>query len=154
MKEKGFSVKPSWFSDKVDWQKFTSPSHASMEDNVDIIRGIYDFFNLDLTKHNSYPTEEVEDLLAVGAEEEEGVNVGEEEAGVQALDEEPADQGGHMDQEGGEMPAGGEVEEELAGGEEEEVLKKAKVQKRAFSSGKEQRTKSKRVRKVPNKLLD
>ena len=125
-----------------------------MEDNVDIIRGIYDFFNLDLTKHNSYPTEEVEDLLAVGAEEEEGVNVGEEEAGVQALDEEPADQGGHMDQEGGEMPAGGEVEEELAGGEEEEVLKKAKVQKRAFSSGKEQRTKSKRVRKVPNKLLD
>ena len=33
--------KPLWFSSKVDWRKFSSPSHASMVENVDLIKGIF-----------------------------------------------------------------------------------------------------------------
>ena len=64
--------KPLWFSSKVDWRKFSSPSHASMVENVDLIKGIFDHFNLDIKTHNIYPpqpvaVEEVEVPLEVQA---------------------------------------------------------------------------------------
>ena len=40
LKKKGVLVKPPWFSDKVDWRKFTAPSKATYDDNLDIIKGI------------------------------------------------------------------------------------------------------------------
>ena len=57
--------KPLWFSSKVDWRKFSSPSYASMVENVDLIKGIFDHFNLDIKTHNIYPS------LPVAAEEVE-----------------------------------------------------------------------------------
>ena len=32
--------KGPWFADKVDWRKFTAPSKATYDDNLDIIKGI------------------------------------------------------------------------------------------------------------------
>ena len=51
--------KPLWFSSKVDWRKFSSPSHASMVENVDLIKGIFDHFNLDIKTPNIYPPQPV-----------------------------------------------------------------------------------------------
>ena len=47
LKKKGVLVKPPWFSDKVDWKKFTSASQATADDNLDLVRGIFSFYNLE-----------------------------------------------------------------------------------------------------------
>ena len=54
-KKKGVLVKPPWFSDKVDWRKFIAPSKATFDDNLDIIKGIFNFYNLDMKVHNDHP---------------------------------------------------------------------------------------------------
>ena len=69
MKKKGVLVKPPWFSDKVDWKKFTSASHATADDNLDLVRGIFSFYNLDMKVHNNYPV--VEEQLAAGEDNEQ-----------------------------------------------------------------------------------
>ena len=46
--------KPLWFSSKVDYRKFKCASYASMEDNVDLIKGIFDYFHLDWKTHNKF----------------------------------------------------------------------------------------------------
>ena len=46
--------KPLWFSSKVDYRKFKCASYASMDDNVDLIKGIFDYFHLDWKTHNKF----------------------------------------------------------------------------------------------------
>ena len=55
LKKKGVLIKPPWFSDKVDWRKFIAPSKATYDDNLDIIKGIFNFYNLDMKVHNDHP---------------------------------------------------------------------------------------------------
>ena len=69
LKKKGVLVKPPWFSDKVDWKKFTSASQATADDNLDLVRGIFSFYNLDMKVHNNYPV--VEEQLAAGEDNEQ-----------------------------------------------------------------------------------
>ena len=56
-------------ADKVDWRKFTSASHATADDNLDLVRGIFSFYNLDMKVHNNYPV--VEEQLAAGEDNEQ-----------------------------------------------------------------------------------
>lgn len=208
LKKKGVLVKPPWFSDKVDWRKFIAPSKAAFDDNVDIIKGIFSFYNLDIKVHNDHPVageieeeddeeEGEEEEIAEGAalaplleeqlvrgvieqenveeEEEEGTDLDEEstEAEDLAPDEEEVlelnlsisddDLGGETSlvpvevaqQDGDlELPdpeARVNVEQERAVNKSN-CVGQAKKQKRALSLRK--RTPSKRVRKVPPKLLD
>ena len=39
---------------KVDYRKFKCASDASMDDNVNLIKGIFDFFHLDWKTHNKF----------------------------------------------------------------------------------------------------
>ena len=39
---------------KVDYRKFKCASDASMDDNVDLIKGIFDYFHLDWKTHNKF----------------------------------------------------------------------------------------------------
>ena len=55
LKKKGVLIKPPWFSDEVDWRKFIAPSKATYDDNLDIIKGIFNFYNLDMKVHNDHP---------------------------------------------------------------------------------------------------
>ena len=53
--------KPAWFSSKVDWKNFQSASHSTMVENVDLIKGIFSYFNLDMKTHCKYPPQPAED---------------------------------------------------------------------------------------------
>ena len=55
------SKKPVWFSNKVNWKKFHSPSHSTMVENVDLIKGIFAHFNLDMRTHCRFPPPPAED---------------------------------------------------------------------------------------------
>ena len=39
----------------MDWRKFIAPSKATFDDNLDIIKGIFNFYNLDMKVHNDHP---------------------------------------------------------------------------------------------------
>ena len=39
---------------KVDYRKFKCASDASMDDNVNLIKGIFDYFHLDWKTHNKF----------------------------------------------------------------------------------------------------
>ena len=69
-------IPPPWFTNKVGYLNWNNPSYSTMDDNLDIIKGIFEYFNLDINTHcKNLPTQEEEE------EEEEYVR---EEA---ALDE-------------------------------------------------------------------
>ena len=68
MKKKGVLEKPPWFTDNIDWRKFTSPSQATACDNLDVVRGIFSYYNLDMKRHNVYPV--VDEQLAGGEDGE------------------------------------------------------------------------------------
>ena len=55
------SRKPAVFSNKVNWKKFHSPSHSTMVENVDLIKGIFAHFNLDIRTHCKFPPPPAED---------------------------------------------------------------------------------------------
>ena len=67
------SKKPVWFSNKVNWKKLHSPLTQQME-NVDLIKGIFAHFNLDMRYHCRFPPppaednveEQLEEIRAVG----------------------------------------------------------------------------------------
>ena len=106
LKKKGVLVRPPWFSEKVDWRKFTAPTQATYDDNLDIIKGIFHFYNLDMKTHNDHPVAgepdengDEDDQLgepvgvavepAGGVEEEEIMaDLAPEEEGVEEEDEE------------------------------------------------------------------
>ena len=68
MAKKGKSQRPPWFTNKLCWVDFTSPSYASLEDNVDVIRGIFDFYNLNVKTHCKFP------VMPAEVQEEEQVD--------------------------------------------------------------------------------
>ena len=55
------SKKPAWFTSKVNWKKFQSPSHSTMVENVDLIKGIFEHFNLDVKTHCKFPPPPADD---------------------------------------------------------------------------------------------
>ena len=55
------SKKPAWFTSKVNWKKFQSPSHSTMVENVDLIKGIFEHFNLDVKTHCKFPPTPADD---------------------------------------------------------------------------------------------
>ena len=73
MTTKGKSERPPWFSSKVNWKEYTAPGYASMEDNVDVIRGVFDFFDLSIKTHCKYPVVEVDEQVdgELGDDEEQ-----------------------------------------------------------------------------------
>jgi hypothetical protein len=82
------TAKPPWFNTKVNWNKYVTPCHASMEDNLAIIKGIFLYFNLDLKVHCMHPPE-VEEEIELELELE--VPEVREEPGEPPLHEEPAE---------------------------------------------------------------
>ena len=44
----------------MNYQKFVAPCHSSMVENVDLIRGIFSHFNLDMKTHNRFPVPEAQ----------------------------------------------------------------------------------------------
>ena len=67
------SPKPAWF--RGSWLTYTNPATASIEANTDVIKGIFQHYNLDPKFHNLKPVhEEIEEgEVAGGAEMEEEV---------------------------------------------------------------------------------
>ena len=63
-------TKPAWFTTKVNWNKFQSPSHSTMVENVDIIKGIFSHFNLDVKTHCLFPPPPAEDPEELQPEEQ------------------------------------------------------------------------------------
>ena len=53
--KKGKSEKPAWF--RGSWATYYSPSYASQEENVEVIRGIFEFHGLDMKTHCLFPLE-------------------------------------------------------------------------------------------------
>ena len=47
--------KPLWFSSKVDYRQFKCASYSPMDNNIDLIKGIFDYYHLDMKTHNKYP---------------------------------------------------------------------------------------------------
>lgn len=72
------AMKPAWFSSKVDWKNFKSASHSTMVENVDLIKGIFSHFNLNMRTHCKYPSppaedhEELQELPAEASAEQVG----------------------------------------------------------------------------------
>ena len=75
-----------------------------LEDNMEIIRSIFAFYNLDMAVHNSYPVENPEEQQLDGDEEAAGADIADDtrlqagevegdevRAEAQALGEEPAE---------------------------------------------------------------
>ena len=75
-----------------------------LEDNMEIIRSIFAFYNLDMAVHNSYPVENPEEQQVNGDEEAAGADIADDtrlqagevegdevRAEAQALGEEPAE---------------------------------------------------------------
>ena len=74
------SARPPWFSKHVG-KNYGSPSYASMEDNTDVIKGIFTFFGKDIKTHclgqQQEEEQEQEEELELGQEEE--LEVGQEQ---------------------------------------------------------------------------
>ena len=85
------SPKPAWFNGT--WLTYTNPATANIEDNTDVILGIFGYFNLDPKVHNLKPVhhEEFEE-----GEIGDGVEVDEREDGREVgemrLDQQGPDQ--------------------------------------------------------------
>ena len=45
-------AKPAWFNNDAGWTKYTQPSSATLEENTDLILGIFRFHGLDPKTHN------------------------------------------------------------------------------------------------------
>ena len=54
-------AKPAWFNNDAGWSKYTQPSSATLEENTDLILGIFRFHGLDPKTHNLRPSEEESD---------------------------------------------------------------------------------------------
>ena len=78
---------PAWFTKRVGYKNYKNPSHASMEDNIDIIKGIFEYHGKDIKTHclRALQVEEEdiqEDNEELEARENNGLNTsfgGEEE---------------------------------------------------------------------------
>ena len=79
---------PVWFTKRVGYKNYKNPSHASMEDNIDIIKGIFEYHGKDIKTHclRAPQVEEEEELEEdneeLGDRENNGLNTsfgGEEE---------------------------------------------------------------------------
>ena len=56
-------TKPAWFNNDAGWTKYTHPSGATLEENTDLILGIFRFHGLDPKTHNLRPLEKASDEL-------------------------------------------------------------------------------------------
>ena len=70
---------PVWFTKRVGYKNYKNPSHASIEDNMDIIKGIFEYYGKDIKTHClRVPEVEGEGLEEVESfEDEEELEVGE-----------------------------------------------------------------------------
>ena len=63
--------KPDWFNADAGWNTYIQPAMASLEENTDVIVGIFKHYGLDPKKHNIFPVEEeTEQNAATEAAEE------------------------------------------------------------------------------------
>ena len=93
--------KPAWFSSKVDWKNFQSASHSTMVENVDLIKGIFSYFNLDMKTHCKYPPQPAEDPVEPQQEQPQA------EADLENHEAAPVPVGGVMEE--NHQPGVGEV---------------------------------------------
>ena len=69
-------IPPPWFTDKVGYLNWKNPSYSNIGDNLDIIKGIFEYFNLDINTHcKNLPIEQ--------HEEEEGYAIDNPEDGFE-----------------------------------------------------------------------
>ena len=74
-------AKPAWFNNDAGWSKYTQPSSATLEENTDLILGIFRFHGLDPKTHNLRPLEEESDEVDGDLDEaEDEVDEGHENA--------------------------------------------------------------------------
>ena len=76
--------RPMWFNKDANWSKYTQPSSATLEENTDIIKGIFQFHGLYPRIHNLRPInedEEEEEMEEVEDENMDQVNCDEEDGG-------------------------------------------------------------------------
>ena len=170
LKKKGVLVRPPWFSEKVDWRKFTAPTQATYDDNLDIIKGIFHFYNLDMKTHNDHPVAGEpdkngdEDDFAPQEHDGEGEEL---ELNLSDSIEDEEDDGGSSGKESDVSEDDGNGEGGRDGEEEgredylpdpeapltdQQMNSVARHQKRVVSSFEPAR-KSKRTRRIPRKFL-
>ena len=73
--------RPMWFNKDANWSKYTQPSSATLEENTDVIKGIFQFHGLDPRIHNLRPINEDEEKEEVEDENMDQVNCDEEDGG-------------------------------------------------------------------------
>ena len=74
-------AKPAWFNNDAGWSKYTQPSSATLEENTDLILGIFRFHDFDPKTHNLRPLEEESDEVDGDLDEaEDEVDEGHEDA--------------------------------------------------------------------------
>ena len=65
--------KPDWFNADAGWNTYTQPVMATLEENTDVIVGIFKHYGLDPKKHNIFPVEEETEQNAATEAAEENV---------------------------------------------------------------------------------
>ena len=45
------AIAPPWFTKRVRFKTYTNPSHASAEDNIEVIKGIFEYYGKDIRTH-------------------------------------------------------------------------------------------------------
>ena len=65
-------AKPAWFNNDAGWRKYTQPSSATLDENTDLILGIFRFHGLDPKTHNLCPLALEEESDEVEAEDKLG----------------------------------------------------------------------------------
>ena len=73
--------RPMWFNKDANWSKYTQPSSATLEENTDVIKGIFQFHGLDPRIHNLRPINEDEEEEEMEEENRDQVNCDEEDGG-------------------------------------------------------------------------
>jgi hypothetical protein len=63
--------RPPWFSRQVNWKKYTAPSFATIEDNLEIIKAIFEHFDLNIRTHCVHAPEEEECMDDLNEDDDE-----------------------------------------------------------------------------------